>query len=58
MENGTFAPQKQMFNSSKYFPKSYISKASQGACVELRVKVPLMSTADYYLHVCLQLKCQ
>ena len=33
MENGTFAPQEQMFHFSKYFQKSYISKASKGVCV-------------------------
>ena len=38
MENGTFAPQEQMFHFSKYF-KSYISKASKGPIVEQRAKM-------------------
>ena len=34
MENGPFAPQEQMLHFSYYFKNSYISKSSNGACVE------------------------
>ena len=39
MENGTFAPQEEMFHFSQFFKKSYISKASKGACMEKGIKL-------------------
>ena len=45
MENGTFAP----IHFSQYFQKSYISKASKGACVDLWVNMATISYEDYIL---------
>ena len=48
MENETFAPQEQMFHFS-YFKKSYISKASKGACEELRINAIETAETNTYL---------
>ena len=51
MENGTFAPQEQMYHFS-YFQKSYISKASKGACVEKMVKAPITTKVVCFVICC------